>query len=173
MRSLTYSVRCAFCAARFKQTFFKDHNGPWPFPVMCEACGSCPVDYARDGKPRDVGPAPHWREMREIASAAQWPERFSRDFTEHDLKALAGRDPRLPFAWCLGRGGTHLIFSDRFNLQSLRTFGASLQEAIGNDSPVRWFWWDGVALLEIRDGWEGICERFDRERERARDANQG
>lgn len=103
----------------------------------------------------------HYIAIKAVADGIGWPKKFTRDLTTHDQNSLSSRDPSLPFAWVLGEGGTHLMFPEKKGTLltgKVPLRQSDLESAIGCGEPVRWFWWDGLVLIEVAS-WENLRER--------------
>lgn len=83
------------------------------------------------------------------AESLQLPKRFTTDLTKHD-KALIERYPGETFFWAVFADGTHMkiVGNSPEQRKPAIEFAFAVAETFPN---ARWFWWDGLALLERSD----------------------
>jgi hypothetical protein len=92
--------------------------------------------------------------------------RYTEDLTRIDAGVLAEMDPAEPFMWILRDSGTHLARSfamlterdHRRNLGTASHYAAMVESSFGHHE-IRYFWWDGRALIRYKSA-KALDERM-------------
>lgn len=115
---------------------------------------------------------PAYAALRSIAEKLSLPRRFKRDLIVHDRRAIRFQPVDRPFLWAIHEDGTHLVWLDPPNSKHSTVKLIELVRAIAeiNDG-IRWFRWDGIALIPYRSR-ESVEEYLREEEEKRKEALQ-
>ncbi len=135
-------TKCKACNGTGEQfkPWLQCNAGPW---LDCDAC----LGYGFETAAHSIR---HFRALQAESAAVGWPAIYRGDLEYHDMRELAERDARLPFAWMLRETGTSMITPHEDAARNPE-YGfavcASFVNAQGPDC--RLYWWDGYTLHRV------------------------
>jgi hypothetical protein len=117
------------------------NDGPWLDCIGCMGYGFEQTEESHRHFIAILGEA--WR--------VGWPKIFRGDVEYHDMRALAERDPRLPFAWMLRETGSSIILpnEEAGARDPAHVFAVNRSFINAQDDDARLYWWDGRRLHHI------------------------